>query len=478
VTLRARLLFAVAALLVMATVACNVASVTALRSYLTNQLDEQLMSATDPLIQRVGPIFPLVEENTAVPFRLNAEGAPRQIGFGEFYVEVRRSDGSVETEVPAILREDDEPGPDLTREVIEQNIGGQPFTLDSTEGSGYRYRAVVIGAADGSGTISIAAPLANVDQTVDRLIAVEAVVTVVALAVLVAAGWVIIRNDLRPIEHMANAATAISKGDLSRRVERADDESEIGRLGLAFNTMISKIETSFDENQRSADRLRQFAADASHELRTPLTAVRGYAELYRQGAIVDDAHLARVMGRIESESQRMSRVVEELLLLARLDQDRPLEKHRVDLGDVAGNAVADARVIDSSRNIELVADGSYEVMGDPEKLHQVVSNLLTNALTHTPAGTPVKVGLRQQDGEVLLSVADEGPGFEPEQAAMVFERFYRVDPGRSRAAGGTGLGLSIVQAIVKAHGGSVSATSAPGEGASFDVRLPGVVLDD
>jgi two-component system OmpR family sensor kinase len=266
----------------------------------------------------------------------------------------------------------------------------------------------------------------------------------------------------------------------------------VGRLSVALNGMLARIESAFaaqraSEGQARASegRMRQFVADASHELRTPLTSIRGFAELYRQGAVEDPEDVGRLMQRIESEGARMGVLVEDLLQLARLDQQRPLTVTPVDLAEVAGDAVHDARVLQPDRPLELVLDPALTelpvVLGDEARLRQVVGNLVTNALVHTPADAPVTVTLSEEPGPpgaeddggwVLVRVADRGPGMAEADAARVFERFYRADPSRNRAAGGTGLGLAIVSSLVAAHGGTVDLRTAPGEGAVFTVRLP------
>jgi two-component system OmpR family sensor kinase len=220
--------------------------------------------------------------------------------------------------------------------------------------------------------------------------------------------------------------------------------------------------------------MRRFVADASHELRTPLTSIRGFAELYRQGAVQSPEDVARILRRVEDEAARMGLLVDDLLLLARLDQQRPLEQRPVDLLALATDAVQDARAVDPGRPVAVQVVGSPPgpVTGDEARLRQVVGNLVTNALNHTPPGTPVLVSVGGEPGWAVLAVTDRGPGLAPEDADRVFERFYRADASRTRAAGGTGLGLSIVAALVAAHGGRVDVESAPGRGATFRVRLP------
>ena len=275
---------------------------------------------------------------------------------------------------------------------------------------------------------------------------------------------------------MGHTAEAIAGGDLSRRVSPATPRTEIGRLGLALNAMLSQIESAFDERTQSEQRLRRFIADASHELRTPLTSIRGYAELLRRGAerSPEDSELAR--RRIEAEATRMSVLVDDMLLLARLDQGRPLEREPVDLQTIARDAWADAYAVAPVRPVTLQAPDSVVVSGDDMRLRQVVGNLVRNAIVYTPPATPIEIGLARTDGHAVLTVADHGPGLPPDVAARVFEPFFRGDAGRSRNRGGAGLGLSIVAAVVAAHQGEVRVRETEGGGATFEVELP--ITDD
>jgi two-component system OmpR family sensor kinase len=286
--------------------------------------------------------------------------------------------------------------------------------------------------------------------------------------------WVV-RRGLRPLDDVVDAAGAVADGDLSHRVPVANERTEVGRLGTAFNAMVDRIEVSFAERDASEQQLRRFVADASHELRTPLTSIRGYAELLRFGADDDPQQLALAMRRIEDEAARMGVLVDDLLLLARLDQGRPLERGPVDLVRLTGDAVADARAVEPERPISFDANGdAVMVAGDASRLHQVVANLLANARVHTPPTAAVTVSIGVQNGLAVLEVADRGPGMSESEAAQVFERFYRADESRSRANGGAGLGLAIVTAVVAAHGGTVEVRTRPAEGARFIVRLPGL----
>jgi two-component system OmpR family sensor kinase len=315
----------------------------------------------------------------------------------------------------------------------------------------------------------------------------------------------VVRASLRPLAEIEQTAVEIAAGDLSRRVPDRDPRTEVGSLGQSLNAMLAHIETAFQAQvqseasaRRSEGRMRQFAADASHELRTPLTTIKGFAEYYRQrggagangNGELSHEELDRIMHRVEDEATRMGVLVEDLLLLARIDQERPLERRPVDVLAIAADAVQDARIVAPDRDVRLTVgrDTAFLVVGDEARLRQVVGNLVSNALTHTPAGTAVEVHVRSgllpppppgpggatapPGAAVILEVVDHGQGLSREQAERVFERFYRADQARTRKTGGTGLGLAIVSALVSAHGGSVSVDTEPGHGATFRIALP------
>lgn len=324
----------------------------------------------------------------------------------------------------------------------------------------------------GGDYILLAVPMDDVQGTLTQLLQLEALVGVGVLAATGILALIIIRIGLRPLERMGAVAQDIAAGDLTRRVEPATQNTEIGRLGIALNGMLTQIEAAFGERARSEQRLRRFIADASHELRTPLTSVRGYAEMLRRGAeeSPEDASVAR--RRIEEESVRMSLMVDDMLVLARLGQGRPLEKAPVDLQLIARDAVADAHAVAPLRSITLDAPASVVISGDDTRLRQAVGNLVRNAVVHTPPQSPIEVALSTRDGVATVAVVDHGPGLKPDDAGRVFEAFYRADASRSRDSGGAGLGLSIVAAVVDAHGGKVKVSETPGGGATFQVELP------
>jgi len=320
--------------------------------------------------------------------------------------------------------------------------------------------------------VVLAIPLNDVESTLGQLLQLEVLISLGVVAATAVLALIIIRIGLRPLQRMAGVAQDIAAGDLTRRVEPATLDTEIGRLGIALNGMLSQIEAAFGERTRSEQRLRRFIADASHELRTPLTSVRGYAEMLRRGAqeSPEDASIAR--RRIEEESVRMSLMVDDMLVLARLGQGRPLERTPVDLQSIARDAVADAHAVAPQRSISLDAPASVVIAGDDTRLRQAVGNLMRNALVHTPHASPIEVALETHDGVATMSVVDHGPGLKPDDAGRVFEPFYRADASRSRDSGGAGLGLSIVAAVVDAHGGSIKVGETPGGGATFEVELP------
>jgi two-component system OmpR family sensor kinase len=343
------------------------------------------------------------------------------------------------------------------------------FTVDAQDGEG-RYR-VHAEEMFGGTTIVVATPLDDVDATLQRLLLIMLLVTVLVLGALAALGLWVVRLGLKPLDAVGETAAAIAAGDLTRRVERAEPRTEVGRLGLALNAMLGQIESAFKAQAASERKLRRFVADASHELRTPLSGIRAYAELFRRGADRRPDDLARAMEGITRESKRMSVLVDDLLLLARLDEGRPLEREPVELDEVVSEAVETAQAVEPGRPISLDAEPA-SVLGDRERLRQIVDNLLVNVRSHTPEGTPVSVRVGRDNGSALVEVSDSGPGLTAEQAERIFERFYRVDESRARASGGVGLGLSIVAAVAQAHGGSVAAESEPGHGTTFRITLP------
>jgi two-component system, OmpR family, sensor kinase len=358
------------------------------------------------------------------------------------------------------------------------DVGPEPITVGSTATGGVPWRVMSMRGPTGR-LVTVAYDLSGVEQTVRSLILLQFGIGGVVLLVLGLAGSWVVHRSLRPLTEVEHTAAAIAAGELDRRVPERDPRTEVGRLSQALNGMLAQIQRAFASSESSAEkartseeRMRRFITDASHELRTPLTTIRGFAELYRQGAARD---MEMVMSRIESESRRMGLLVDDLLLLARLDAQRPIERTRVDLLALATDAVHDAQAVAPKRNITMeVLDGpgTPEVLGDEARLRQVLGNLVTNALQHTPESADIVVRVGTDVEDVILEVVDAGPGMSQRDALRIFERFYRTDSSRSRISGGSGLGLSIVDSLVNAHGGIVTVTTAPGQGCRFYVSLP------
>ena len=457
-SLRARLLLGVVALAAVGLVAANVATYSTLSSYLLDRTDSTL-DQTAQTLRRPGP-----------------GGGIRSAPPGTF-VQVRSLDGDtvVATFSGATLPGASVPAPNLPDAVRPPALNRTTeavryFTVGGAHGGPeYRVRASI--AQGDEAMLLVASSLRDVNSTLHRLLAIELVVTALVLAAIAGLGLWLVRLGLRPLDAIGQTASAIAAGDLSRRVERAEDRTEVGRLGLALNSMLARIESSFRAQEASERKLRRFVADASHELRTPLSAVRAYAELYDRGAAERPDDLERSMKGISRESERMSVLVEDLLLLARLDDGRPLEREPVELDEVVGEAVETAQAVDPERAIELHAEPAT-VLGDRVRLRQIVDNLLANVRAHTPPGTPASVSVTRRNGSAEISVTDAGPGLDEEHLEHLFERFYRADPSRARASGGVGLGLAIVAAVAEAHGGTASASSRPGEGTTVAIALP------
>jgi two-component system OmpR family sensor kinase len=349
---------------------------------------------------------------------------------------------------------------------------GSARTVSGRKGDGTHYRVVATHQRGGPGITVVAIPLRDVDQRLNRLVVVEGFVIAGVLLLLAAVAWILVRVGLLPLDRIGHTASRIAGGDLSHRVAGADARTEVGRVGLALNAMLDRLERAFAERQASEDRLRQFIADASHELRTPLASIRGYAELFRMGAASEPADVEKSMRRIEDEAARMGVLVEDLLTLARLDEVADAPHTEVDLAELARDAADDARATAPGRAIAVAGDAPAVVLGDAHQLRQVLANLLRNALVHTPAASPVEVAVTASGTDVRLEVRDHGPGLPTDEPDALFERFWRAEGGRERGKSGAGLGLAIVAAIVGAHRGHVTAANADGGGAAFVVTLP------
>ncbi len=449
-----------AAMLVM-----GVVSVLTLRDRLEDRLDDDL-SVTEEYL-------PFLEGMAASGAFDTLDALPLGTPYAFMFLDAT---GDITEAIPLRTTEGSLPLPDLSGHDLAdlRERAGDPFKVGSTgDGSGYRVVSIDLGDA---GVVVQAASLEQIDATVRGQIKVVGGATLLGLGLLGVALWYLIRRGLRPINDMIATAGAIGEGDLSRRVA-CGENTEADQLARALNAMLENLEGAFAERTAADRRLRRFVSDASHELRTPLASIRGYADLYLTGAATDDHAVAKAMTRISSESGRMGAIVDDLLLLARLDQGRAIDRQPVAVDVLVADAAADARAVEPDRPVSIAVDGvgPFVVLGDEHKLRQAVGNLLANVRMHTSVGTPATVGVGRQGDDIRLWVADEGSGMDADAAAHVFDRFYRADPARSRAAGGTGLGLSIVASVIAAHGGSVEVDSAPGRGTTFTLSLPAVV---
>jgi two-component system OmpR family sensor kinase len=461
VPLRKRILLVTVALFLVGLAAVTLTTYHFVSSSLVGRLDDQLKAATGPVTNTL----------TRTPTR-----HPRAHG-GAFlptgsYAAIFDNRGRVRSDARFAFDEG-VPQPRIPSNLIDATVQvGKPTLTTTPAVSGttdYRLLAERLSAQE---TLIVAAPLTEVNATKRRVLVVGGAVSgFVLIAIGVAAYW-LTRRELRPLERMARKSRQIAGGDLSQRVEPDDSRTEVGQLGEALNAMLAEIERAFADRVAAEEQLRRFVADASHELRTPVTSIRGYAEMFRRGAGDRPVDLAKVMLRIEQEGERMGELVEELLLLAQLDQGRPLDRQRVDLSALLEVAVDAARAADPERTIDIQSEHRLLIQGDKSRLRQVVDNLLRNARVHTPAGTPIHVRLAAEGEQVVLDVADEGPGVPAEEADRIFERFYRTDRARTRSRGGVGLGLPIVRSLVEAHGGAVGYRARPGGGSVFRVVLP------
>ena len=469
-TLRARLLLVVGVLLAASLVVTGGLVVGLTRANLVDQLDEDLRGASLTDVSLLQP-----NQGPADPFGRR------------FALLLLDPDGVLIGSLASGPRQSPDPLPALPAAgETALPIGRVVWTTSSDGALSYRVlarpapqRPVVLVDDERVATVVFGAPASSVDRSVGALVRTLVLVGLIVLALVLIIGWVIIRRNLRPLEQMTATAARISAGDLSQRVGVPDDGSEVGRLGNAFDVMLDQIEGAFD-SQREALRakeaseqmLRQFVADASHELRTPLTTVRGYAELHSAGGLGEAEDLEQAMARIGSESRRMGTLVEDLLLLARLDQGRPLRQDPVAFSTLVEDALKDMRALEPDRPITTDLAPGLTITGDEDRLRQLVGNLMTNVRVHTPPNSALEVALAEGAESVVLKVADHGPGIDPEHSKHIFDRFYRADSARSRDRGGSGLGLAIAASVAVAHGGSLEHSATPGGGATFTLTLP------
>lgn len=481
VSIRARLTIAMAVVLLVTVAGLGIVAVQTTRATLTNQVDDQVESTyyqvkdkppkfddqgqggqgsndpdtmyqTEPVATTTDPVHPYRRADAAIMF-YDTNGA----------LQWQENPGWADEQLA--LPQCPDFGSSAWKDSLDHIV-----TLTSADGS-VDYRTL-IKRMDNGWFLAVGVPINDANAAVARLMKVVIFATLAALAAATGICWLVIRRGLEPVDHMVATAADIAGGNLGARVADVAPHTELGRLSSALNDMMGRIESSHDAQTASEQKLRRFVADAAHELRTPLTSLRGYAELYRQGALTTPTSVDNAMGRIESEGGRMARLVDDLLLLARMDQDRSLERTPVDLGELVTDAVTDFRVIAPDRVATVEATPDVRVIGDHMRLRQVVDNLLTNVRTHTPPDAEVHVSVAAERGRAVLRVHDTGPGIAPEDQQRIFERFWRADRARSRSRGGSGLGLAIVASLVDAHDGQVAIESASGEGSTFTVSLP------
>ena len=470
-SLRNRLILAAVFLASLAIIASDFAANTALRSYLISQVDNQLFSISSGSLERLdrAGIAPQSEfEESRSPFRVlqPIRGVPTSTS-----LTLLDREGNLIGQVGGELAGQNFGVTGLKVSQVEK-YENKPFTIEG-EGRNPDVRALALVLPTGMGSVIAANSLEEVDKTLSQLRFLFFFLGLIAIFLTALVSRWIIAISLRPLDKVEETAEAIAAGDLSARLPAAKPDTEVGRLTTSLNMMLSRIEQSFSVRVESENKLRRFVADASHELRTPLTAIRGFAELHRQGAVSGEEKTKELISRIEGESIRMSSLVEDLLLLARLDQARELDFEPVDLNTLIVEVVASAKAAGPEHPIELnLPPEELFVLGDSRRIHQVVANLLANARTHTPLGTKINVTARQTLAEVIIEVADNGPGLSKSDQERIFERFFRADPARVRNSGeGSGLGLSIVDAVMKAHGGYVSVKSELDKGATFTLHF-------
>jgi len=471
-SLRSRLLISVLIVSAIGIAASDFGAIQSLRNFLVNQLDSQLQTishATQMQLDRAGIEMP--QQNTdEMQFR-----------------PIRPLRGVPTTTVVTLLSPSGQLMGQLGGDLSASTIGsalqgfssakvaatkGKPFTFTDAADNHYRVIASVLPSQMGS--VLVSSSLESVNRTLKELAFLFFAISLLVLLLIGALARTFIRVSLKPLSEVEVTAAEIAEGDLSARLPQARSNTEVGKLTDSLNRMLGRIEESFAVRIESESKLRRFVADASHELRTPLTAIRGFAELHRQGAVTGEEKTKELVGRIEKESIRMGSLVEDLLLLARMDQAPKLSMDPVDLNLVIHEVVASARAAGPDHPITVsLADEESFVLGDSTRIHQAIANLLANARTHTPTGTPINISVAQSESEVSVTVTDRGPGLSHDDQEKIFERFYRADSSRARTKGeGSGLGLSIVDAVMKAHGGSVTVTSELGQGAAFTLHFP------
>ncbi|MEU0073827.1 HAMP domain-containing sensor histidine kinase [Streptomyces sp. NPDC006332] len=506
-SLRSRVLVLAVALLTAGFTAFALVTGNALRGYMQGRVDSQLRATA----QVFAVLPPDVAQTGADRRQPKALADLRANVLGNPVITYVAADGTVESSIDSLGAQkpaEDPRGPVLsgpdTAAVAAR--GGRPFTVRGLRGDG-RWRVIAVPRRTGvllseatmepatdAGSVVVATSMEQVDGTVGRMWQNYLTAGFALLVVLAVVGWFAVRSGLRPLSRVERTAAEIAGGDLSRRVpELAGPKTELGRLAGALNGMLGQLETAFAARAESEARMSRFVADASHELRTPLAGIKGLTDLHRMGALADRDAVDATMARIARESERLTRLVEDMLLLARFDEQAlkattrnapesppDLDLTPTDLRTLAADALHDIRALDPARTVTLTGPAgegppaSAPALADEARLRQVVTNLVGNAVTHTPPGTPIRIGVGTVADRAVLEVADQGPGLTPGQHERIFERFYRADTSRTRATGGSGLGLAIALSLVTAHAGTIEVDAAPGQGATFRLLLSGL----
>ncbi len=475
-SLRSRLTLGIVILTAIAFTTASFATQSLLKGYLISEVDKELIAIADASVPRIergglgrnddddddrdevrqrlglGPAAPLNRIPTTASLTLLDPSGAVIGGLGGDLATTRVTDYLVGL---------------LPQEVASH--GSEPFTIEAT-GADFRVTARPLNTGE---TVVAAQNLGELEKTLDRLGALFGLIALLLLILITFAARSVIRISMKPLKDVEETAARIAAGNLSARMPDADSKTEVGRLATSLNAMLSRIEEAFAARTESENKLRRFVADASHELRTPITAIRGFSELHRQGAVTGEKETSELIGRIENESKRMGSLVEDLLLLARLDQSREMESKPVDINQVVEDAVVSARAAGPGHPVTFETSAAeLFTLGDQLRIHQVVANLLSNARSHTPVGTAIHVAVKATDNGVEVAVSDQGPGLSQEDQKRIFERFYRADVSRVRKGeDGGGLGLSIVDAVMRAHGGSVSVQSELGKGSTFTLHF-------
>lgn len=489
--LRTKLVTVMLGLMIVAIIATAVGSAHTLRISMTNQIDDQLQVSAPTMGLGLNKAYLYAVDNPSNPTGYK-DFDPTLLGLNSSYADLRDPDGTIVYVMPRsrVSTPAANDSPLLNMENINTLLETplEPVTIPGTHTGSAGWRTLVMPLKSSDMNLFISVPLNTVNSTAQQAAVLVLSTGLLAALLMSLIAYALTSRSLKPLLKVERTASMIAQGDLSQRITDYPAETEVGRLSRSLNSMLAQIEKAFNDREASEVKMRRFIQDASHELRTPLVTIQGYSEFYRHGGLANPEALDSAMGRIESESKRMAQLVEDLLMLARLDEQRPMEKQSVDLLVLGQDAVEDTRVRAPGREVKLVGlissrPSPASTVGDDARIRQVIANLLTNALRYTPEGTPIEiaVGVRSLVAgsvDAVLEIRDHGHGIPAEDAQRIFERFYRSDSSRQRETGGSGLGLAIVAAIVQQHGGSVALSETDGGGATMSISFPYVPMPE